>query len=435
MINFNKLGIEALSPMQEEAFGCILRSRDDVVVLAPTGSGKTLAYLWPICHLLKADADEVQALVIVPGRELALQSHTVMTQLGSGLRSQSCYGGRPAMDEHRELRKVRPQIVFGTPGRLNDHLDKGNIAAEGVRYLVIDEFDKCLEMGFLAEMKRLITRLPALERRILLSATEPATMPDFVRMGRVRRLDYREDEQMVSQRVEVWRVCSAEKDKLQTLRTLLLDLGSKQSVVFVNYRESVTRVTDWLTEGGFSACAFHGGMEQKQRERAIQRFSNHSVSILVATDLASRGLDMPGIDQIIHYHLPQTPEALVHRVGRTARWEALGKAFFIVGPEETMPDMEGVIVSTYVPEATHALPPKPEMTTLYIGKGKDHRVSRGDIVGFLCKKANLSSADIGRIDLYPRYCYVAVRAALASQVLHLVQGEKIKGMHTVVEKV
>ena len=172
-----KLGIAELNDMQREAFDAILRSRNDVIILSPTGSGKTLAYLLPLVQLLNAGSDDVQALIVVPGRELALQSDRVLKSLGTGLRSQSCYGGRTAMDEHRVLRQNRPQLVFGTPGRLNDHLDKGNIDASHIQFLIIDEFDKCLEMGFHDEMQRLIRKLPSLQRRILLSATDAEQLP------------------------------------------------------------------------------------------------------------------------------------------------------------------------------------------------------------------------------------------------------------------
>ena len=158
----NKLRIEALNEMQQHAAEAIIGTDGDVVLLSPTGTGKTLAYLLPLVQLLDAQSNEVQALVITPGRELALQSDTVLKNMGCGLRSTACYGGRPAMDEHKVLKEVKPQIVFGTPGRLNDHLDKDNISRYNIRYLVIDEFDKCLEMGFHAEMSKLLKSLPGL---------------------------------------------------------------------------------------------------------------------------------------------------------------------------------------------------------------------------------------------------------------------------------
>ena len=430
-----KLGIDELNPMQQEAMDSILRSRNDVVVLSPTGTGKTLAYLLPLVQLIDAQSDQVQALVVVPGRELALQSDTVLKGMGSGLRSQSCYGGRAAMDEHRVLRQNCPQIVFGTPGRLNDHLRKGNIQADSIRYLVIDEFDKCLEMGFQDEMSQLVSLLPALQRRVLLSATDAEQIPAFVELHRTTRLDYLEEETTVNERVEVYCVDCPEKDKLSSLANLLRSLGDGQSIVFLNYRDSVERTDSFLRQEGFVTSAFHGGLEQRQREDALYKFSNGSATVLVSTDLASRGLDIPHIDNIIHYHLPQSEDAMIHRVGRTARWDATGRTFFLVGPEEQMPAFVSAEVVSYEVGPSSQPVPVPKMATLYIGKGKKDKISKGDIVGFLCKKGGLTTAEIGRIDVTDRYAYAAVARKKVSQVLRQTQGEKIKGIRTVVESV
>jgi superfamily II DNA/RNA helicase len=430
-----KLGITELSDMQREAGNAILRGRQDVVVLSPTGSGKTLAYLLPLVQLVDAQSDQVQALVVVPGRELAQQSDRVLRDMGSGLRSAACYGGRTAMEEHRKLKDIRPQIVFGTPGRLNDHLDKENISPYGVRYLVIDEFDKCLEMGFHDEMARLLKKLPGIRHRILLSATDAEQIPDFVQMGRVQRLDYLMEEEQVPDRVTLYEVKSPIKDKLETLKSLLLDMGNQQSIVFLNYRESVMRVDEFLRRQGFVTSAFHGGMEQKQREDALYKFSNGSANILVCTDLASRGLDIPDIQNIIHYHLPMNEQELVHRVGRTARWDKEGRAFFLVGSEEHIPEFAGGDVVSYVFSCDTMTPSLPKMATLYIGKGKKDKISKGDIAGFLCKKGGLEPAEIGRIDVMDRYAYVAVSLPKLQQVLKLTRGEKIKGVKTVIEPV
>ena len=196
----DKLGIE-LNDMQQDAMQAVLHTDSDVVVLSPTGSGKTLAYLLPLSQLIDAGDDEPQAIVVTPGRELALQSATVLKNMGSGLRAMACYGGRATMDEHRVMKQVRPQIVFGTPGRLNDHLDKGNLNRYRISYLVIDEFDKCLEMGFQDEMSRLVQSLPGLRRHFLLSATEAEEIPRFVHMGRVEKIDYRMDEEQVPEQI------------------------------------------------------------------------------------------------------------------------------------------------------------------------------------------------------------------------------------------
>jgi superfamily II DNA/RNA helicase len=354
--------------------------------------------------------------------------------MGSGIRSQACYGGRTAMDEHKLIKKNHPQLVFGTPGRLNDHLDKGNIEAHLIKYIVIDEFDKCLEMGFQDEMSRLLSKLPVLERRFLLSATDTDIIPRFVEMGRTDRLDYLVDEEPLNDRVEVYSVQSPVKDKLDTLAQLLKSLGKAQSIVFLNYRDSVERTDLFLRKQGFVTSAFHGGLEQRQREDAIYKFSNASATVLVSTDLASRGLDIPQIDNIIHYHLPTNEESMVHRIGRTARWDQMGRTFFLMGPEEHIPEFVESLALVYE-LSTDKPVPQPRMATLYIGKGKKDKISKGDIVGFLCKKGGLETGDIGRIDVSDRYAYVSVKREKLQQVVRLTSGEKIKGVRTVVEPV
>lgn len=430
----DKLGIE-LNAMQQDTMHAILHSDRNVIVLSPTGSGKTLAYLLPLVQLIDAHDECPQALVVTPGRELALQSADVLKSMGSGLQTMACYGGRPTMDEHRVMRQVCPQVIFGTPGRLNDHIEKGNIVTDHIKYLVIDEFDKCLEMGFQDEMERLVESLPFVKRRFLISATEAEDMPRFVNMGRVEMVDYRLEDEQVPDRVHIYKVESPQKDKLETLSQLLLSLGDASSIVFLNYRDSVERTDQFLREKGFATSAFHGGLDQQEREDALYKFSNGSANVFVSTDLGARGLDIPNIDNIIHYHLPESEDGYIHRVGRTARWDAKGRSFFILGPSEEIPSYVDAEVETYaIPECLPS-PAKPKMATLYIGKGKKDKISKGDIVGFLCKNAGLTSSEIGRIDVKERYCYVAVTRPKLKQVIKLVQGKKIKGIKTLVEEV
>ena len=430
----DKLGIQ-LNPMHEETMHAVLHGNKDVVVLSPTGSGKTLAYLMPLVQLIDPKVDEPQLVVVTPGRELALQSTEVLKSMGTGLRTMACYGGRAAMDEHRVMNKVLPQVIFGTPGRLTDHLDKGNFSAEHVKYLVIDEFDKCLEMGFQDEMGRLIASLPYLERHFLLSATEAEEIPRFVHMGRVETIDYRMDEEQVPERIRIYQVKSPQKDKLETLAQLLLSLGDESSIVFLNYRDSVERTNEFLRSRGFATSAFHGGLEQHEREDALYKFSNGSANIFVSTDLGARGLDIPDIDNIIHYHLPECEDSYIHRVGRTARWEATGKAFFLLGPSEDIPSYVDAEVEDYEIPSDLPAPAKPRMATIYIGKGKKDKISKGDIVGYLCKIGQLQSSEIGKIDVKDRYAYVAVSRTKLKQVLKLTAGQKIKGIKTVIEEV
>ncbi|MCH4182447.1 MAG: DEAD/DEAH box helicase [Prevotella sp.] len=435
-----KLGI-TLNAMQEEAQKAILHSDQDVVILSPTGSGKTLAYLLPLVQLLDDSCDELQAIVVVPGRELALQSASVLKKMGSGIRTMACYGGRTAMDEHRKLKEIKPQILFGTPGRLNDHLYKGNISASKVHFLIIDEFDKCLDMGFEDEMNTLIEKLSFVQRHILLSATDAENLPSFLRHSSENtepvRVDFRDREEQVPDRVQIYEVESPDKDKLNTLSLLLSTLGNQSSIVFVNFRESVERVNQYLQEKGFVTSCFHGGLEQKSRETALYKFANGSTNIMVSTNLASRGLDILHIDNIIHYHMPETEEDFVHRVGRTARWKSSGRSFFILGPGEKVPEYVDAEVENYSlsfdmkPEK----PALPKMSTIYIGKGKRDKISRGDIVGFLCKKGGLKGEEIGQIDILDRYSYAAISRSKLRHVLQQTQGEKIKGVHTVIEEI
>lgn len=428
----SKLKISNLNEMQRQTAVAMLHSGKDVVVLSPTGSGKTLAYMLPLVQMLDAGNGNLQAVVIVPGRELALQSYEVFCNMGCGLRAMCLYGGRAAMNEHRDLRKVCPQVVFATPGRLNDHLDKRNIMADSVKILVIDEFDKCLKMGFHEEMKTVTGRLPFVERRVLLSATDADEIPGFVNMGTTERLDFLTDA-LIPERINSFVVKSPEKDKLDTLARLLCCFGETSSIVFLNYKDSVERTANYLESKNFTVSCFHGGMDQKAREYAIYRFKNGSANVLVGTDLASRGLDIPDVDNIVHYHLPQGEDEYVHRVGRTGRWMSDGRTFFILGPEETLPEYIEKEPQPYVLPDRTPEPVLPRMVTLYIGKGKKDKISKGDVLGFLCKTGKLNGNEIGRIDIYERYSYVAVSRKCYKDVIKRTTGEKLKGIRTVVE--
>lgn len=432
----DNLKIEQLNPMQE-AVGRVYESCRSLIVLSPTGSGKTLAFLLPLVQGLSASTDAVQAVVLVPSRELALQIEGVFKAMNTGFKVMSCYGGRPAMDEHRTMRSLKPAVIIGTPGRMNDHLHKGNFGVEEIRTLVIDEFDKCLEFGFQEEMAEVVGQLPALKKRVLLSATDAEEIPQFTGVAEgeagVEKLDFLTEEG-VSSRLTLQQVLSPQKDKLDTLYRLLCTVAYKPTLVFVNYRESVDRVVGYLQSKKFPCEAFHGGMEQPDRERALYKFRNGSSPVLVSTDLAARGLDIPGVENIVHYHLPVNEEAFTHRNGRTARWEATGSSFLLLHPEERLPEYVPQDIPVFaLPEETPK-PVKARWTTLYIGKGKKDKLNKVDIVGFLYKKGGLSREDVGQVDVKDHYAFVAVRRSKCKQLLALVQGEKIKGIKTLIEE-
>lgn len=428
----DRLNVKSLNKMQYQAGDVMVNTDNDLVVLSATGSGKTLAYLLPLAGMLNPKLDKLQAVVIVPGRELALQSYEVFVHMGCGIRSMALYGGRTTMEEHRNIQKTNPQIVFATPGRFNDHFGKGNIVTDNVRYLVIDEFDKCLKMGFHDEMRAVINSLSFVEKRVLLSATDTDEIPNFVNMGKVTRLDFLTDTQ-IPDRINIFMTRSKEKDKLNALYFLLCSFGESSSIVFLNYRDSVNRVANYLSDKGFIVSSFHGGLDQKARENAIYKFSNGSANVLVGTDLASRGLDIPDVDNIVHYHLPIGEEEYIHRVGRTGRWQAKGRAFFLLAPDEQLPEYVKFTPEIYLLPSSVKTPPQPRMVTLYIGKGKKDKISKGDVLGFLCKVGGLNGCDIGRIDVKERCSYAAVNRDKWKFVVERSVGEKLKGIKTVVE--
>ena len=431
---FRKLGVESLNDMQKATAKAMQAGKGDVVVLSPTGTGKTLAYLLPLVEMITPESETVQAVVIVPGRELALQSQQVLAALGA-VRGMACYGGRAAMEEHRALKQLRPQVIFATPGRLNDHLAKGNISADDVRLLIIDEFDKCLDMGFENEMRTALASLPQVKRRVLLSATNSPRIPMFVENAKLECIDFVGEAEKVKQRIAVYEVKSDSKDKLDTLHRLLLAFNGESTIVFLNHRESVERTNAFLVEQGFVTSLFHGGLEQDARETALYRFANGSANVLVCTDLASRGLDIDDVQHIVHYHLPETADAYTHRIGRTARWDKLGNGYFILSEGERIPEYVDSEVQPFALPTNFGKAQMPRMATLYIGKGKKDKISKGDILGFLCKKGHLNNDDIGRIDVKERYAYVAVSRNKVKRLLADVAGEKIKGVKTIVEEV
>ena len=429
----SNLKIDTLNPMQEAAIDAWKEGKD-LILLSPTGSGKTLAYLLPLLETLKPEVKGVQAVVLVPSRELALQIDQVFKSMNTPYKAMSCYGGRPAMEEHRTMKGMEPSIIIGTPGRMNDHLSKQNFDASTVKTLVIDEFDKCLEFGFQEEMATVIGQLPKLERRYLLSATESEEIPQFTGMNRTTRLNFLDTEEELSERIHIYKVMSPIKDKLETLYKLLCTLGSESTLVFCNHRESVDRVGKYLQSQKLPCGIFHGGMEQEDRERSLYKFRNGSCHVLISTDLAARGLDIPDIDHIVHYHMPIQEDGYIHRNGRTARWEAEGNSYIILHSEETLPAYVSEEPEIFeLPEKTPK-PSQPEFVTLYIGKGKKDKINKIDIVGFLSKKGNLGKEEIGRIDVKDHYAFAAVSRKKVKQTLQLIRNEKIKGVKTRIEE-
>lgn len=432
--DLHSLGIEHLNPMQEEMLAEV-RRHDSLVLLSPTGSGKTLGYMLPVLEAMQPGLHPT-VLVLVPSRELAIQTQGVATRLCRDAKAYACYGGRPAMDEHRAMRSLSPQLIIGTPGRILDHLQKGNFESQGIGTLVIDEFDKSLELGFRQQMADIMAMLPSVRKRILLSATDSPEIPSFVGAGKVHRMNYLADTDTdYSDRISQYLLRSPEKDKLETLGRLLCSLGSTPSMVFLNYREAVDRVYQFLQKAGFCVSAFHGAMEQKDRERALFRFQSGCANVLVSTDLAARGLDIADVENIIHYHLPMNSEAYIHRNGRTARWDRAGASYLILGPEENLDKLDCLtdISEMEVPDSYQV--PSSRWETLYIGRGKKDKVNKVDIVGFLCKTGGLERDQLGMVSVFPHWSFAAVDRTCIRSLMARIGGQKIKGQKTIIEPI
>lgn len=417
------LNIEALNEMQQAALQAT-EQHNNVIILSATGSGKTLSFLLPLLRWLERGSKKTGALIVVPSRELALQIESVFKSMGTGLKISCCYGGHKREIEENNLLQP-PALIVGTPGRIGDHLRRGNITADSIHTLVLDEFDKSLELGFQEEIRFILESLPALKRRILTSATDADELPDFIGAEDAARVNFLPGGEVVKEALSLKTVQSPEKDKLQTLVRLLCFLGARSTIIFCNHREAVERTSAFLSEKSIINTFYHGAMEQRDREVALAKFRNGSINFLVTTDLASRGLDIANIRYIIHYHLPATEEVFTHRNGRTARMDASGTAILILNDEEKLPSYINTPEIIELPQ-TLSLPEKPKWTTLFISAGKKDKVNKVDIVGFLSNRGELAKEDIGLIEVKDFFSFAAVRKTKASHVLQLVKDQKLK---------
>lgn len=426
-----RLGIEELNPMQRKMLDISSESRD-ILLLSPTGSGKTLAFALPLMKNLRPSTGRVQAVVVAPSRELVVQIAGILREIAKGFKVTALYGGHKVEDEVNSL-SVTPDIIVATPGRLLDHAVRRNVDLLPVRILVLDEFDKCLELGFDEEMSKIVKRLKNVSRVILTSATPSATLPDFLNLNNPLTLDFlpaSDEKSSPRSRMRVHRVDSDSRDKLETLLGLLLRISSdanpERAIIFVNHRESAERVAEFLISRGVDAVLYHGALDQREREMAVARFNNGSAPVLVATDLAARGLDIEKVASVIHYHQPLTPEAYTHRNGRTARVDASGDIYLLLGPdEEVKPFVDTDDAITVDPASAGEL--RSGWRTIYISAGKKEKLSKGDILGFLAKDLGLTKEEIGKIDLFDHYALVAVDAAKARYVAKEGSARKIKG--------
>ena len=422
------LKIAELNEMQRAAIKAA--STNDTILLSPTGSGKTIAFLIPVLSNLNSDLAGVQVMILVPSRELALQIEQVFKAMCTGFKVNCCYGGHPVKTEKNNLVEA-PALLIGTPGRIAYHLRNENFSPDSIHSLVLDEFDKALEFGFAEDMEFIIRRLKQLKRRILTSATKMEAIPAFTGTIKPIEVNFLKDH-TITPDLKVRRVISEAADKLETLFSLICKIGNRATLVFCNHREAVDRISGILWEMGLDHGIFHGGMEQDDREKALLKFRNGSYRILITTDLASRGLDIPEIENVIHYQLPHNEEAFLHRNGRTARMNAKGTSYVILTEEENpafltnKTELEEMSESYSVPENT-------PWVTLYVGAGKKDKINKIDIVGLLLQKGKLQKDELGLIEVLDFSSYAAVSRNKVEKALKLIRDEKIKNKRVKIE--
>ena len=418
------LGIASLNEMQEMAQEAILNDTN-VLLLSPTGSGKTLAFLLPIFQIIDPEVKGVQCLILVPSRELGLQIEQVWKKMGTDYKVNVCYGGHSIETEIKNLSNP-PALLIGTPGRIADHLDRGTFTTDKIKTLVLDEFDKSLQLGFHEQMSYIISRLSQLNKRVLVSATSDIEIPKYTRVVHPTILDFIPDNEETTN-LSLKRIVSKEKDKINSLFQLICSLKSESALIFCNHRDAAERISDTLNDKGIYSTYYHGGMDQDERERALIQFRNGSVNYLVTTDLAARGLDIPEMKHVIHYHLPSKEDEFTHRNGRTARMLASGTAYVITHESEKKMDYLDYGMSVLSVENHTTLPKAPEFQTIYVSGGKKNKLNKIDIVGFFSQKGKLEKGDLGLIEVKDFISFAAVKSSKVKELLKNIREEKMKG--------
>ena len=418
------LGIQNLNEMQEVAENAILND-PNVLLLSPTGSGKTVAFLLPIFQLLSENIKTVQCLILVPSRELALQIEQVWKKMGTNYKVNVCYGGHSIDTEIKNLSNP-PAVLIGTPGRIADHIDRQTFAFDAISTLVLDEFDKSLQLGFHEQMSFIINKLTKINKRILVSATSDIEIPKYTRVINPTVLDFIENE-IENSNLSTKLILSKDIDKINSLFNLLCSLKSESAIVFCNHRDAAERISDSLCDQGIYATYYHGGMDQDERERALIQFRNGSISYLITTDLAARGLDIPEMNHVIHYHLPSKEDEYTHRNGRTARMLASGTAYIIIHESEKKLDYIDYKLPNLNVDDYKTLPKAPQFSTIYISGGKKTKLNKIDIVGFFSQKGKLEKGDLGLIEVKDFISFAAVKSSKVKNLLLLIRDEKMKG--------
>jgi ATP-independent RNA helicase DbpA len=438
--NISSLGYKEMTPIQEKSLPLILSGKD-VIAQGKTGSGKTAAFALGILHNLDVKRFRIQSLVLCPTRELADQVATEIRRLARSIHNikvLTLCGGSPLGPQIGSL-EHGAHIIVGTPGRIEDHLNRGRLNLENVHTLILDEADRMLEMGFQSALDLIFSMCPTKRQTLLFSATFPDEIKPIAKAimkdPESVKVESTHDTNTIDQ--HFYQVAE-HSDRLTAIRLILLKYQPESSVIFCTTKIETQQVADELAMFGFSCIAIHGDLDQKDRDQALVRFSNKSVSILVATDVAARGLDIDKLDAVINYQISRDPEVHVHRIGRTGRAGSKGTAYSIIIEKEVhriikLEDMmKQSIKMEELPNRNilEKKPNKPDMTTLQIDGGKKQKLRAGDILGALTAKKgtdNIQGNQIGKIQIFDNRAFVAIHRSIANDALNKIQNGKLKG--------
>ena len=428
------LGFVHMTPVQEHALPVLLAGKD-VIAQARTGSGKTVAFGLGLLARTDVSVDRIQVLVLCPTRELADQVSTEVRRLARfipNLRVVTLCGGVPVRTQTPSLQIV-PHVVVGTPGRILDHLGRQTIELSGLRVLVLDEADRMLDMGFLDAITTVIDQAPADRQTLLFSATYPDEIRALSRKLQRSPVEITVDNVITAADIEQLFFDVEPERKAEVLAALLLRHRPASALVFCHTRNDVRDVAAELDRRGFSVLALHGELEQRERDEVLLRFSNKSCAVLVATDLAARGLDIKDLSAVVSWELPTDPDVHLHRIGRTGRAGQKGLALALCAPRESprIAALElqagGPVQWGQLPAPDNSQPLPPLMTTLIIEGGKQDKLRAGDLLGALTGDVGLPGDVVGKIDITARHTYVAIRSDRAEAALQGLRAGKIKG--------
>ncbi len=437
-----EIGYSTLTPIQAGAIPPLLAGRD-VVGQSQTGSGKTVAFALPILERLVAGSPELQALVLCPTRELSAQVAREFRKLGRGLQGLSVLvlaGGAPLRAQNLALERG-VNIIVGTPGRVLDQLRRRHLKVHAVATVVLDEADRMLSMGFQEDIEKILKALPTPRQTAFFSATFPDPIDVLSKKHQQSPVWVRIEQDLQPADIRQW-VCTAEPDqKLEALLAVLAQHPHESALVFANFKVSVAKLEHALREANMSVDAIHGDLEQFDRDRVLAKFRNASTRVLVATDVAARGLDIQDLDLVVNFDLPSQPETYVHRIGRTGRAGKAGLAISICTPDErfkldAIQQVAGVTLkplSLKAPNvgkaaAKQSIERGAAMVTLRISGGRKQKMRPGDILGALTGEAGgLQASQVGKIEIHDNFAYVAVASAVAETALRSMNAGHIKG--------